>query len=121
MFEHCKRGTEQGGTALKAGERLVDQNLGGTECQAFLADDISELCRTSEDLTTEDKVAELLPITVQHLYVLVKQDRLEEAESLVKEISLNEYVKRTSLNYQSHRLTLRLQHPRTFNKEGCTE
>lgn len=49
-----------------------------------------ELCKTSEDLTPEEKDAELLPIAVQQLYVLIRQGKLEEAEEVMKEISLNE-------------------------------
>ncbi|KAL4947558.1 hypothetical protein BDW69DRAFT_178175 [Aspergillus filifer] len=49
-----------------------------------------ELCRTSEDLTPEDRDAELLPIAVQQLYVLICQGKSEEAESLLDEISLKE-------------------------------
>ncbi|KAL4937202.1 hypothetical protein BDV06DRAFT_203388 [Aspergillus oleicola] len=52
-----------------------------------------ELCRTSEDLTPEDRDAELLPIAVQQLYVLICQGKSEEADSLLNEISLEEYVK----------------------------
>jgi signal recognition particle subunit SRP72 len=51
---------------------------------------ITELCRTSEDLTPEDRDAELLPIAVQQLYVLICQGRSEEAESILKEISIQE-------------------------------
>ncbi len=57
------------------------------------ADTVStELCRTSEDLTPEDRDAELLPIAVQQLYVLICQGKSEEAESILEEISIKEYV-----------------------------
>lgn len=49
-----------------------------------------ELCRTSEDLTPEDKAAELLPIAVQQLYVLIRLGKSEEAESILEEISVND-------------------------------
>ncbi|BCS20603.1 signal recognition particle subunit SRP72 [Aspergillus puulaauensis] len=49
-----------------------------------------ELCRTSEDLTPEDRDAELLPIAVQQLYVLICQGKSEEAESILEEISVKE-------------------------------
>ncbi|KAL4909105.1 hypothetical protein BDW74DRAFT_77620 [Aspergillus multicolor] len=49
-----------------------------------------ELCRTSEDLTPEDRAAELLPIAVQQLYVLICQGKSEEAESILQEISVKE-------------------------------
>ncbi|PWY87717.1 signal recognition particle protein [Aspergillus heteromorphus CBS 117.55] len=49
-----------------------------------------ELCRTSEDLTPEDRNAELLPIAVQQLYVLLRQGKSEEAQSVLEEISVKE-------------------------------
>lgn len=52
-----------------------------------------ELCRTSEDLTPEDRAAELLPIAVQQLYVLIRQGKSEEAESILEEITVKEYVR----------------------------
>ncbi|KAJ5643243.1 uncharacterized protein N7484_005750 [Penicillium longicatenatum] len=48
------------------------------------------ICQTSEDLSPEEKVAELLPIAVQYLYVLIQQGKMEEAESLLKEISVED-------------------------------
>ncbi|RAK82643.1 signal recognition particle subunit SRP72 [Aspergillus fijiensis CBS 313.89] len=49
-----------------------------------------ELCRTSEDLTPEDRDAELLPIAVQQLYVLLRQGKSEEARSILEEISVKD-------------------------------
>ncbi|KAL3464150.1 hypothetical protein BJX64DRAFT_106841 [Aspergillus heterothallicus] len=49
-----------------------------------------ELCRTSEDLTPEDRDAELLPIAVQQLYVLICQGKSKEAESILEEISIKD-------------------------------
>ena len=43
-----------------------------------------DLCTAAQDLSDEDKEAELRPITVQQVYVLAKLDRLEEAEQLSK-------------------------------------
>jgi signal recognition particle subunit SRP72 len=51
-----------------------------------------DICQTSEDLSPEEKVAELLPIAVQYLYVLIQQGKMEEAGSLLNEISVEEYV-----------------------------
>ncbi|KAK3058909.1 Signal recognition particle subunit SRP72 [Extremus antarcticus] len=45
-----------------------------------------DLCNASEDLSDEDKQAELLPITVQQVYVLSRLGRLEEAETLSKNV-----------------------------------
>jgi signal recognition particle subunit SRP72 len=41
-----------------------------------------DLCNASEDLSDEDKQTELLPITVQRVYVLARLGRQEEAQSL---------------------------------------
>ena len=45
-----------------------------------------DLCNALEDLSEEDKKTELLPITVQQVYVLAKLDKLEEAEKLAQSI-----------------------------------
>ncbi|QKX64211.1 uncharacterized protein TRUGW13939_11384 [Talaromyces rugulosus] len=49
-----------------------------------------ELCKTSEYLSPEDKASELLPINIQQLYTLLRQGKLESAEEVAREISLNE-------------------------------
>ncbi|KAJ5720634.1 uncharacterized protein N7483_008568 [Penicillium malachiteum] len=46
------------------------------------------ICETSEDLSPEDRATEILPIAVQYLYVLIRQGKTEEAESLLEEISV---------------------------------
>lgn len=51
-----------------------------------------ELCRTSEDLSPEDKAEELLPISVQQLYVLIRQGKSAEVRSVIDEVSVHEYV-----------------------------
>ena len=56
------------------------------------ADGLVDICQTSEDLSPEDRAAELLPISIQYLYVLIRQGKMEEAEALLKEISVEEYV-----------------------------
>lgn len=48
------------------------------------------ICQTSEDLSPEDRAAELLPIAVQYLYVLIRQGKKEEAEALIQEISVDQ-------------------------------
>ncbi|KAI5301953.1 Signal recognition particle core component, partial [Ascosphaera pollenicola] len=45
-----------------------------------------ELCRSSDELTPEDKEAELLPIQVQQLYVAVKTANKEDTERLIQQI-----------------------------------
>lgn len=49
-----------------------------------------DICGTSEELSAEDKAAELVPITVQQLYVLIRLGKLEEAEKLLEDISVDE-------------------------------
>ncbi|RHZ65211.1 signal recognition particle subunit SRP72 [Aspergillus thermomutatus] len=65
-----------------------------------------ELCRTSEDLTPEDRAAELLPISVQQLYVLLRQGKSEEAESLLKEISVDDIPELSTKKIAQHNVTL---------------
>lgn len=48
------------------------------------------LCDALEDLTDDEKYAELLPITVQQVYVLSKQGRVHEAEKLAASIDTKE-------------------------------
>ena len=45
-----------------------------------------DLCNALEDMVEEDKQAELMPIAVQHIYVLAKLGRLEEAAELAQSI-----------------------------------
>ncbi|KAL8721217.1 MAG: hypothetical protein Q9225_002066 [Loekoesia sp. 1 TL-2023] len=46
-----------------------------------------DLCNALGDLTEEEKTAELLPIRVQQLYVLIRLGKSEEAESLASQIA----------------------------------
>jgi signal recognition particle subunit SRP72 len=58
---------------------------------SYPADDLAlDICQTSEDLTPEDRAAELLPIAVQYLYVLLRLGKTEQAEALLQEISVEE-------------------------------
>ncbi|KAK3100964.1 Signal recognition particle subunit SRP72, partial [Teratosphaeriaceae sp. CCFEE 6253] len=45
-----------------------------------------DLCNALEDLSEAEKKAELLPITVQQVYVLARQGRTAEAEKLAQSI-----------------------------------
>ncbi|EAU39361.1 conserved hypothetical protein [Aspergillus terreus NIH2624] len=65
-----------------------------------------ELCRTSEDLTPEDRAAELLPIAVQQLYVLLRQGKSEEAESILAEISVNDIPELSTRKIAQSNITL---------------
>lgn len=49
-----------------------------------------DLCNASEDMSDRDKLAELLPITVQRVYVLTRLGRIEEAETLSRSIDLDD-------------------------------
>ena len=51
---------------------------------------LSDLCNALDELTDQEKVAELLPITVQQLYVVSKLGKMEEAEKLASGIALEE-------------------------------
>ena len=51
-----------------------------------------DLCEALDELTDEEKKAEVLPIMVQQAYVFTKLGRLEEAEALDKMINIAEYV-----------------------------
>lgn len=51
---------------------------------------LSDLCNALDDLTDKDKIAELLPISVQQLYVASKLGKPEEAEKLASSIALEE-------------------------------
>jgi len=43
-----------------------------------------------EDLSEAEKIAELLPISVQQLFVFCQLGKLEEAERLAAEITISE-------------------------------
>lgn len=51
-------------------------------------DHLLDICQTSEDLTPEDRAAELLPIAVQYLYVLLRLGKTEQADALLEEITV---------------------------------
>ncbi len=49
-----------------------------------------DLCNAFDELTDQEKTAELLPISVQQLYVVSKIGKTEEAEKLASDIALEE-------------------------------
>lgn len=51
---------------------------------------LSDLCNASDELSDQEKIAELLPISVQQLYVVRKLGKTEEAERLASDIALEE-------------------------------
>ncbi|EMC98916.1 hypothetical protein BAUCODRAFT_145918 [Baudoinia panamericana UAMH 10762] len=60
-----------------------------------------DLCNALTDLSEEEKRIELLPITVQHTYVLTRQGRTTEAEGLAKSIDVN-LIPDSSTRYIAH-------------------
>lgn len=52
---------------------------------------LTGLCTALDDLSEQDKTAEILPILVQQLYVLSRLGKTTEAEALASEISVVEY------------------------------
>lgn len=49
-----------------------------------------DLCNSLDELSDQDKTAEILPINVQQLYVLGGLGKTEEAENVASEIHLPE-------------------------------
>ncbi|KAM5467542.1 Signal recognition particle subunit SRP72 [Microsporum audouinii] len=45
------------------------------------------LCEASDELSPDDKKAELLPIIIQEVYLCLQQRKLEEADTLIREIN----------------------------------
>jgi len=67
-----------------------------------------DLCEASEDLSADEKKAELLPIMVQHIYVLSQLGKLSEATALQKLVVQSEYVMPISTLPRNHCLTVLL-------------
>ena len=51
-----------------------------------------DLCNALTDMTDAEKEAELLPITVQQVYILTQLGRIDEADQLVTTISFSKFV-----------------------------
>jgi len=47
-------------------------------------------CNELEDLTESEKKAEMLPMKVQHVYILTQMGKLEEAERVASTIPFTE-------------------------------
>lgn len=65
---------------------------GSFDVAAELLERAVELCRTSDDLTDEDKEAELKPIIAQQTFVLASLGKLEESVELYKSLHATSYV-----------------------------
>ncbi|KAF2676672.1 signal recognition particle protein-like protein [Lentithecium fluviatile CBS 122367] len=57
-----------------------------------------DLCNALEDLSDAEKKAEILPMTVQHVYVLTQLGKIDEAEKMASAIPLTE-IKELSTRY----------------------
>ncbi|KAI9679672.1 MAG: Signal recognition particle core component [Trizodia sp. TS-e1964] len=60
------------------------------------------LCNDLDELTQDEKEAELLPMQCQQIYVLEAQNKWEKAEKLLGEISLSKFVPLEMLKYLLH-------------------
>lgn len=60
-----------------------------------------DLCEGLDELTDEEKRAEVLPIMVQQAYVFTKLGKLEQAEALEKMINIAEYAPGLPLEYSN--------------------
>lgn len=49
-----------------------------------------DLCNALDDLKDQEKISELLPISVQQLYVISRLGKTEEAEMLSSSMALEE-------------------------------
>ena len=49
-----------------------------------------DLCNAFDELTDQEKIAELLPISVQQLFVVSMLGKTKEAEKLASDIALEE-------------------------------
>lgn len=75
-----------------------------------------DLCEALDELSDEEKRAEVLPIMVQQAYVFTKLGKLVEAEALQKMIKIAEYVVVSSL---LSKISNVLQCPRTPFESHC--
>jgi signal recognition particle subunit SRP72 len=65
-----------------------------------------DLCEASEELSAGEKKAELLPIMIQHIYVLSQLGKNSEAAALQKLVVQSEYVTISAFPTQVHCLTI---------------
>ncbi|KAF4544770.1 Signal recognition particle [Lasiodiplodia theobromae] len=81
---------------LEAFETAYNAACSSIACGEFGQADVllkraKALCLASEDLSEEDKKAEIMPIIIQQIYVLHKLRKFDEAAKLGEEVSLQEY------------------------------
>ena len=78
---------EQGDILLR---RARGRHLPTVQCLLYTNSLILDLCASSEDLTDQEKASELLPISVQQLFVLSSLGKTEQAKALAEELAINE-------------------------------
>ena len=61
-----------------------------------------DLCNALDDMSADEKKVEILPITVQQIYVLSLQGKTQELEQLRNGINISEYANQTSLPSNAH-------------------
>jgi hypothetical protein len=88
MRQHCKRRARTSRGATKESKRYTCR----PSVRSSQLINESELCKHSEDLSAEEKIAELLPINVQHLYVLERLGKVDDAGRVSSEIAVEKYV-----------------------------
>jgi len=76
----------------------------------FLLNTAKNLCEAYDELTEEEKRAEVLPILVQQAYVLTKLGKLDEAEAVQRSIHVAEYVAVLLMSLTSLILPVSLNH-----------
>lgn len=80
---------------LGQGEVLLKRAKGEydpCDLEGYTHKSLSDLCNALDELTADEKTAELLPISVQQLYVLTKLGNIEEAEAVASEIAIEQCV-----------------------------
>ncbi|EPQ63049.1 Bgt-510 [Blumeria graminis f. sp. tritici] len=60
------------------------------ETSSVLLEKAKDLCEISEEMSDDEKLAELLPIMIQQAYVFVKLGELDKAKSLCKSINISD-------------------------------
>lgn len=66
--------------------------LGLVKSISWANESLKDICMTSDSLPEEAKATEILPILIQQLFVQIRQGKWDEADRLITEIDLNQYV-----------------------------
>ncbi len=87
LWLDCPRGIWQGRGLVEKSQRSAEISA---HCHMLILQSHLDLCDSLNELSKQEKTAELLPIGVQQLYVLSKLGKTEEAERIAEEISVQE-------------------------------